>query len=247
MLRLLLFYVLLVPVTLYYSLRTLLLRPDAPEPLKHRYRGHAWGAWLVRAAGLDVQADFSTLDPAGHYVFMINHQSNLDIPILFSALGGYSIRFVAKKSLFDIPVFGRAMHKAGHISIDRANRRDAMRSVEAAVGQARAGACPVIFPEGTRNRSREELLDFKIGGMVLALKCGLPVAPVVMAGSGQALPKGGVLIRRRRPVRIRSLPVIDPARYTLKDRERFRDELRQSMNAAFQELMAEVRACVREI
>lgn len=237
--RLLLFYILLVPVTLYYSLRMLLLPASAPEERKAYYRGHAWGRWLVRMAGLDVEADFSTLDPKGHYVFMVNHQSNFDIPILFSVLWGWPVRFVAKKSLFEIPLFGRAMSVAGHVSIDRGNRRDAMRSVEAAVATAQAGACPVIFPEGTRNTNPKELLDFKIGGMVLALKCGLPVAPLVMAGTGLLLPKGKILIRRR-PVRIRALPVIDPSRYTLKDRERFRDDLRESMNAAFQELMGEI-------
>ena len=72
-----------------------------------------------------VEADLSALAPGKNYIFMANHQSNLDIPALFSMLSDYNFRFLAKKELFSIPLFGPAMARIGHINIDRQNRRRA--------------------------------------------------------------------------------------------------------------------------
>ncbi|MBN2141478.1 MAG: 1-acyl-sn-glycerol-3-phosphate acyltransferase [Desulfovibrionaceae bacterium] len=238
MLRVLLFYSLLFPVTLYYAASTVLFGKRASEKRREDLAGRVWGRRLVRILGLDLDVDLSAIEPGGHYVFVVNHQSQLDIPILFHVLWDHGVRFVAKKDLFDIPVFGPAMAAARHIPIDRENRRSAMKSVEAAVELAKSGVSPVIFPEGGRNPDPSKLMDFKIGGMVLALKCGLPVAPLVMAGTGELLPKGRLLIRRGK-VRIRALPPVDPAAYTLKDRERFKDDLWQTMSTAYEKLVAE--------
>ncbi len=233
MLRFLLFAVCCVPLTLWYSTRMILasMLPGPSGPKGERI-GRIWAGALLRASGLRLEADLSALTPGGHYVFMVNHQSNFDIPLLYVALSAFPIRFVAKKSLFDIPVFGRAMRKAGHIPIDRENRRSGMKSVQDAVDAARAGVCPVIFPEGTRNPNPDRLLDFKIGGMVLALKCGLPVAPLVLSGTGRALPRGRMLLRPT-TIRLKALPPVDVSAYTLKQREEFRDTLRDSMGRAY--------------
>jgi len=168
---------------------------------------------------------------------MCNHQSLFDIPILFDTLWDYHMRFVAKESLFRIPIYGKALGNAGHISINRENRRAAMKSVDEAVASAKAGISPLIFPEGTRNPDISKLLDFKVGGMVLALKCGLPVAPLVMEGTGKLLPKNSILFNPDQRIRLRALPPVDPAKYTLKEREQFKDDMYALMNAAYQELL----------
>ncbi|MFW5836723.1 MAG: lysophospholipid acyltransferase family protein [Desulfovibrionaceae bacterium] len=235
MLRTLIFYILFIPLTLLFSLIAVLGGLIGQQWLASRVGGQWWGAAAAWLTGLPIQADLSRLPKEGPCVFMATHQSLMDIPILYSVLRDFPIAFVAKKSLFDIPVFGAAMRAAGHIPIDRSNRRAGMKSIEQAAQAAQAGTCPVIFPEGTRNRELDQLLDFKIGGMVLALKCDLPVVPVVMDGTGEAFPKGSLFMRRR-PIRIRVLAPAAPGDYTLKQREQFKDDLYQRMNETYQEL-----------
>jgi 1-acyl-sn-glycerol-3-phosphate acyltransferase len=227
----------LVPTTIYYSIKQLLLDQEKATPDERDWPGKTYGSFMLRMAGIKVEADLSALDPKGHYVFMCNHQSLFDIPILFDVLWNYHMRFVAKESLFRIPIYGKALGNAGHISINRENRRAAMKSLDEAVAAARWGIAPLIFPEGTRNPDLGKLMDFKVGGMVLALKCGLPVAPLVMEGTGKLLPKGKRFFNPDQLVRLRALPPVDPAAYTIKDRETFKDDMYALMNAAYQELV----------
>lgn len=238
MLRFLLFVLQVIPLTLWHSARMVLGSRlfGSPGPRGERI-GRAWSRALLRAGGFRLEADLSALTPGGHYLFMVNHQSNLDIPVLYAALADFPIRFVAKKSLFDIPVFGAAMLRAGHIPIDRDNRRSGMKSLQEAAEAARAGICPVIFPEGTRHPDPmpDDLQDFKIGGMILALKCGLPVAPLIVTGTGRALPRGR-MHSERAVLRVKALPPMNVSSYTLKERERFRDDLRRAMSLAYREL-----------
>ena len=168
---------------------------------------------------------------------MANHSSHLDIPLLYVALGNRTVNFVAKESLFTVPLFGKAMLAAGHVAIDRQNRRKAMKSVDQAVKSAQEGRCIVIFPEGTRSTDYSSLQEFKVGGMIIALKTGLPVSPVLIKESGTILPKGrNTLTPGKRDVFIKALPPVETGSYTLKDRERFKDDLFTLMNASFQEM-----------
>ncbi len=237
MFRVLRFFATLVPATLYYSVRQLMLDQEHATLDEKDYFGKIYGRTMLRMAGIKVDVDLSALDPKGHYVFMCNHQSLFDIPILFDALWDYHMRFVAKESLFRIPVYGKALGNAGHISINRENRRAAMKSVDEAVASAKSGISPLIFPEGTRNPDLSKLMDFKVGGMVLALKCGLPVAPLVMEGTGKLLPKHSYFFNPDQRIRLRALPPVDPSKYSLKEREQFKDDMYALMNAAYQELL----------
>lgn len=239
MFRRLFFIILLVPVTIWYSLKMLKVDPETATPEEYDRWGLAWGAAAVKLSGIRIEADMGEAAPDGHYMFIGNHQSNLDIPVLFKVLAGNRIRFVAKKSLFDIPLYGKALGHAGHICIDRDNRRAAMQSLNDAVAVAQGGISPVIFPEGTRNTHLSELMEFKIGAMVLALKAGLPVVPFVMTNTGRVMGKGQFFIDNRPVVRFKALPIIDPSQYTLKERERFKEDLYAMMNKAYQELLAE--------
>ena len=141
-----------------------------------------WSRGLLLFSGvpLTVRAN-SDLDPNQCYVFMSNHQSLYDIPALIQALPGQT-RFLAKKTLFSIPIFGWALRASGFISIDRKDRSRASESFSEAVDRLRSGASAVVFPEGARSRDGE-LLPFERGGFLLAIKSGAPIVPVGVQGS----------------------------------------------------------------
>ncbi|BCS86773.1 lysophospholipid acyltransferase family protein [Pseudodesulfovibrio sediminis] len=239
MFRRIFFVLLLWIVTVYYSYKMMQVDQENSTPEEFDKWGLKWGEAAVNLSGMKIEADMGDIDPNGHYVFICNHQSNLDIPVLFDKLKGNRIRFVAKKSLFDIPIYGNALRHAGHICIDRENRRSAMKSLNEAVEKAKSGFSPVIFPEGTRNQHLEELMEFKVGGMIIALKSGLPVVPIVMTNTGLVMGKGQYIVDNKPIVRVKVLPVIDPSQYTLKDREKLKDDLYEMMNTAYKELLAE--------
>jgi 1-acyl-sn-glycerol-3-phosphate acyltransferase len=238
MFRRIFFVVLLWVVTVFYSRKMMTVDPEKSTPEEYDRWGLKWGEAAVGLAKLKIDADLGDVDPNGHYVFIGNHQSNMDIPVLFEILKGNRIRFVAKKSLFDIPIYGKALAHAGHICIDRDNRRAAMQSLNEAVEKAKSGFSPVIFPEGTRNTKLDELMEFKVGGMIIALKAGLPVVPIVMTNTGRIMGKGQMVIDNRHVVRVKALPIIDPSEYTLKEREKLKDDLYEMMNTAYKELLA---------
>ena len=233
-----LFKLAVVPLTAFFASLCWLTARLGPDGRVSHALECLWARSLIWAAGIRIEADLSALDPGQTYIFMANHQSHMDIPILFAALSGWNFRFLAKESLFQIPVFGPAMRRMGHVAIDRGNRRKAMESIQEAVGLVSRGIGLLVFPEGTRSMDYSKLQEFKTGGMIVALKCQAQVAPVVLSGSGGVLPKHG---RRLTPgvVRLRALPPFDAAAlYTLKERENFKNDLWDRMDAAYQEMRA---------
>ncbi len=236
MIRSLFFALCLVPATLFFSsLCWLFARLGRNGAYSHWLEGR-WAGTLLRCAGVRVDVDLSALTPGETYVFMANHQSHMDIPILFSVLSGFNFRFLAKESLFAIPVFGPAMRRVGHVAIDRANRRKAMESIKEATDLVDRGVGLLVFPEGTRSPDPAVLGPFKTGGMIVALKCKAKVAPLIVAGSAHVLPKHGRFVRAGR-VTVRALAPFDPhAQYTLKEREAFKNDLWARMDAAYQEM-----------
>lgn len=235
MIRNIVFYLSLAPLTALFSgLCWLLAKPGGDNLLSHRLEC-LWARLLMLSGGVKVEADLSALTPGQNYVFMANHQSNLDIPALFSVLSAFNFRFLAKKELFSIPLFGPAMARIGHINIDRQNRRKAMQAIQSAVDAVDKGVSLLIFPEGTRSPNPSTLGEFKTGGMIVALKCKAMVAPLIVTGGASVLPKKSILLRRG-TIRITALPPFDPAkRYTLKSREDFKNDLRSRMLAAYLE------------
>lgn len=235
MIRNIIFYICLFPLTaLVSSLCLIFSKPGGENPLSHRLEC-LWARLLVLSGGIRLEADLSALDPGKNYVFMANHQSNMDIPALFSVLSAYNFRFLAKKELFQIPLFGRSMARTGHINIDRQNRRKAMESIQTAVDFVDKGMSLLIFPEGTRNPDPSSLGEFKTGGMIVALKCKALVAPLIVTGSARVLPKKALRLRGG-TIHIKALPPFDPAQtYSLREREDFKNDLRARMLAAYLE------------
>jgi 1-acyl-sn-glycerol-3-phosphate acyltransferase len=133
------------------------------------------------------------IDPGRAAVYAANHQSQFDIPALVLAMP-VDFRVVAKRSLLHVPVFGWALWLAGFIFIDRANRDQAIRSLDRAAERLRRGTSVAIFAEGTRSPDGT-LLPFKRGGFVLAIQAGVPVVPVIITGGREVMRKGSLRIR----------------------------------------------------
>ena len=223
------------PLTTFFTLVSMIQYRIGKETLASS-SAKRWSRWLLWLAGARIRVDLSALNPEQNYVFMPNHLSQMDIFSLYSALRQWRVAFVAKESLFKIPVLGHGMRRTGNLPIDRDNPRKAMRAIAFAQQRVQEGWSPIIFPEGTRSRDYSKLQEFQIGGMVLALKCGVPVAPVIIQGSERILPKGSYRFRGGKTViRIKALPPVDVSRYDLKDREQLRDDMYQIMNKAFLE------------
>jgi 1-acyl-sn-glycerol-3-phosphate acyltransferase len=235
MIRNIIFYLCLFPLTaLFSSLCLIFSKSNGANLLSHRLEC-LWARLLVLSGGIRVEADLSELDPGKNYIFMANHQSNLDIPALFSVLSAYNFRFLAKKELFRIPLFGHSMARTGHINIDRQNRRKAMESIQTAVDFVARGMSLLIFPEGTRNPDPSTLGEFKTGGMIVALKCKALVAPLIVTGGAGVLPKKNLRLRGG-TIHIKALQPFDPSQsYSLRDREKFKNDLRARMLAAYLE------------
>jgi 1-acyl-sn-glycerol-3-phosphate acyltransferase len=137
-------------------------------------------------------------------IYCSNHQSNIDPPVLFDALHP-RMHILYKAELNAIPVLARAFQIGGFIPVDRRHKEAAMRSIDAGAASIRAGNSFLIFPEGTRSRTAE-LLPFKKGGFIMAIKAQAPIVPVAIEGGRAAMQKGSGVIR---PVTI-TIRVGDP-------------------------------------
>lgn len=153
-----------------------------------------WSRMLLWSAGVPLKVvRHGELDPHQPYVFMANHLSTVDIWALFVAVPT-KVRFIAKKQLGRIPLFGWAMAVGRFIFIDRQNPLAARRSIDEAANRIRQGSSVAIFPEGTRSRDGH-LGPFKKGGFHLAIRAGVPIVPVGIRGAHEVMPRGSLILR----------------------------------------------------
>lgn len=159
-----------------------------------------WARKVLNWSGVEVRTKgFDKIPTDRPVVFVANHQSFFDILALGAVLPG-TFRFVAKRELAKIPIFGGSLKAAGHIYIDRQRRQSAFGSYQKAAEIVKNGVSALVFGEGTRSRTGN-LLPFKKGPFVLAIAAQVPVVPVYCAHTFGILPKGKWLIRPR-PVTI---------------------------------------------
>ena len=166
----------------------------------------------VRAAGIKIEiGGLENIPKERSCIFMCNHVSNLDPPVLLPLLPGRS-SVVLKKELMSIPILGRAMRMAKFVPVERGSRRDsAMASVNAAADALRSGLSILIFPEGTRSRDGR-LSTFKKGPFFLAEQTQAPIVPVAISGTQTMMHKGSSAIIPG-VARIQLLPAIEPSQY----------------------------------
>jgi 1-acyl-sn-glycerol-3-phosphate acyltransferase len=205
----------LVLITISLGIMALLICPFDPLGLKVQRLARWWGRSLLFISGVKVHVHgLEHLTPGEIYVFAANHRSQFDIFVLLSVLPG-NFLFVAKKSLFRIPIFGQALTRMGSVPIDRSNRQEAIKSLNQAVAKVRQGFSMIVFPEGTRASSRE-LLPFKKGVFVMALKAGQPVVPVAINGTMAIQPRGALRLQPG-PIQVVIAPPVDPLQFANKE------------------------------
>lgn len=192
-----------------------------------------WGRILLAVSFMRVRVrGLEQLDPRTNYVFVSNHSSYMDIPALLAHLP-FQFRFFAKKGLYKIPFLGWHLHRAGHLPVDRSNARNSLKSMSAGARiVAERGVSVLLFPEG--GRTHVGLREFKEGAAYIAIKAGVPVAPVALKGMRELLPMGSIHLRSGQ-AELRVGTPIPTAGLTLSDRE----ALTQKMHAEIQRLLAE--------
>ncbi|HEX3321034.1 MAG TPA: lysophospholipid acyltransferase family protein [Terriglobales bacterium] len=153
------------------------------------YRVGMWAAWTgVRLAGVKVNAvGLEEIDAARTYIFMSNHVSNIDPPILLPLIPRRT-SVMAKKELFSYPLLGRTMRMGSLVPVDRGNREAGIGAVREAAKVIRQGINMTIYVEGKRSFDGR-LLPFKKGPFYLAAECNVPVVPVTMLGTQKIMPK----------------------------------------------------------
>jgi len=175
------------------------------------------GVWL---SGIRVRVIHpERVDVRRAAVYAVNHTSNVEPPIILQSLRGLfpRLRILYKAELRKIPILVKAFDVAGFIPLERDNRGQSLPAIERAAEALRDGNSFLIFPEGTRSRTGE-LLPFKKGGFIMALKAQAPIVPVAISGARQAMRKGSPIIY---PVRVTVAfgEPIETSGLTLEDRD----------------------------
>lgn len=168
--------------------------------------GRHWVSWILELVRVRVAAEgLENVDREHPQILMSNHQSVFDIAAIIHTLP-VSFRFVAKRELARIPLFGWALAGGGHILVDRGDRSQAIGSLRRGAAKIRDGTNVIVFPEGTRSETGD-LRSFKSGGFHLATEAGVPIVPVSVSGTRRITPKrsfhiegGRVKVRYGKPI-----------------------------------------------
>lgn len=180
--------------------------------------------------GKVVLQGLENLKPGQNYIFMANHVSNLDPPVLIPSVPG-RCSVLVKKELFRTPILGTGMHQADLVPVDRRDREAAIESIRAATEVLKKGLHMVIYPEGTRSADGR-LLPFKKGPFHLAMDSGVPVIPVTILGTFESWPKTRFALRPGTSTVIFH-PAIESREFT--DRDALMAAVRESIASALPE------------
>jgi 1-acyl-sn-glycerol-3-phosphate acyltransferase len=210
-------YFWLVLLTLIIGIMAILFTLFQPQGRLGRKIARVWAVLLLKVFPIPISVEgLERLVPGQTYVYAANHRSQFDIFVLQALLPG-DFGWVAKKSLFQIPLFGQVMSRLGNISVDRSNLQESIRSLNRAADLIQHGRSLIVFPEGTRATSRE-LLPFKKGVFLMAMKGGKPIVPVSINGTMAIQPRGSLYIRPG-PVKVVISPPIDPGEFRGRPKE----------------------------
>jgi 1-acyl-sn-glycerol-3-phosphate acyltransferase len=193
------------------------------------YTGARLAGASVKIVGLD------KIDPSGTYIFMSNHVSNLDPPILCPLIPGRT-SILAKKVIWRIPILAQALNLAEIVPVERENREAAIQSIHRAGEVMRHHINMTLFPEGTRSRDGR-LLPFKKGPFHLAMETGFPIVPITILGTYEMMPKGKMFCRPGTATLVFHPPV-DPKQFSS------REELMQAVRNVINSALPEERRCL---
>jgi 1-acyl-sn-glycerol-3-phosphate acyltransferase len=209
------------PLLLY----TLLSRN--PDPLY--WTGAKGVMFFLRSIGVRVRIAGRHRIPAGACLFAANHTSSADAPAVVGAIPR-RVAILLKESLFKWPIAGQAFALAGFIPVNRRDRDSAIASVEKATESLRRGQSFLIYPEGTRSPDGR-LQPFKKGAVVMALKAGVPIVPVVCSGAHKVMRKRSLRIHRGE-ILVEFLEPLDASKYAFEERDELNDRVHDAMAAA---------------
>jgi 1-acyl-sn-glycerol-3-phosphate acyltransferase len=202
---------------------------DANGNLAHRCISQ-WARTSLALAGLRVHIEGQErLNPQNTYIFMPNHASFLDTLLAFAYIPGDS-RNIIKEEVFSIPLLGLILRRSGHIPMDRKNPWKALKSLRQAADLLKEGISVVVFPEGTRTPNGE-IQEFKPALFILPIRSRIPVVPVLIEGTFQALKRGSILLN---PVPL-TLTFFDPIpadSFGVWDRRIYAEKVRQVLSIA---------------
>lgn len=182
-----------------------------------------WADTLLRAAGVTSEAHGLEHLPSSNFVLCLNHQSNIDVPLLYRHVRRH-MRFVTKTELRHVPVFGFALERMGNVFVDRTGSDSDRERLFEVVKAVRERVSVVFFAEGTRGEGGA-LGPFKRGAATMALEAQVPLVPAAIAGTHRILGRGSVTLHARpaalvvgKPIATAGLPV--EARVELTERAR---------------------------
>lgn len=219
-------YILVVgPPLLLYTLIT-----KDPEPI---YWGGVKGVmFFVRAVGVRVRVKGTERIPQGVCLFAANHTSSADAPAIVGAIPR-RVAILLKESLFQWPIVGQAFRSAHFIPVNRGARDSAIASVEKATEAMKAGQSFLIYPEGTRSPDGR-LQEFKKGAVVMAIKAGVPIVPMVCIGAHRIMEKHSVKIHPGE-ILVEFLDPIDASKHSFEERDVLNQKVHDAMAAALPE------------
>jgi 1-acyl-sn-glycerol-3-phosphate acyltransferase len=229
------FWALLMPFAALFGFPWTILTGD----ISFLYRISMWGAMTgVRLAGVRVETvGLDRIDPSRTYIFMSNHVSNIDPPIMMPLIPKRT-SVMARNELFNYPLLGKAMKLGSLVPVDRKNREAGIAAVRAASEVIRSGINMTIYVEGGRSFDGR-LLPFKKGPFYLATECFVPVVPVTIVGTHQIMPKGRFAIKPGK-VKVIFHPAIEPKDFGDRDclKAKVREVINSGLPAEFQEQAA---------
>ncbi len=219
-------------VTVFFGIMAIAVSfSDKTGNMAHKV-ARIWAGSILDVSGIRAKVrGMANIDPKKTYIFMANHQSNFDIPVLLVYLS-VQFRWLAKEELFKIPLFGYAMKRVGYISIDRSDVRSAIKSLKQAAQIIRKGTSVVIFPEGTRSDDGQ-ISGFKKGGFIMALDAQVPIIPIVIHGTRTIMPKKQLRIRPQN-VAMEIKSPIETSSYTRKTKDLLMTRVRNSILESFE-------------
>ena len=201
-------------------------------------RGHwqhacarVWSWLILKTSGIRVRVEGLEHVPLNQTtIFCVNHQSAMDIPIIFVNLPA-QFRFVAKRSLFHLPFMGWHLSRSGHIPVDRDRPREAMKSMKKVAQEIREGKSVLLFPEGHRSRTGQ-LLPFKAGSFYIAILAGVPIVPITLNGTRHVLEPDTYHVRSGQ-TEMFVHPAIETKSLTLDDVEALSLKVREAIASRF--------------
>lgn len=197
------------------------------------YRAAVYGVFLgLFVTGLRYRVEGEDNLLAGRAtIYCVNHSSHVEPPIIYVVLRRLfpHLQVIYKQELRRLPILPRCWDIGGFVPIDRSNRVQSDRAIEQAAQNVRSGKSFLVFPEGTRSRTGE-LLPFKKGAFILAIKAQAPIVPVAIAGASRAMRRGSPVIWPA-TLHVRVGRPVETSGLTLDDRDRLSEEVRARIAA----------------